>query len=265
MDDPTNQLQTNTTFNAYTPQTTEPVDSPAAQPPPPFMTDIPAAENPPPKKSNKFLVAAIVLLLIITIPFVVYVAQQQQDIRQRAQTYCNNGNPNATTHRECQNGLCVTVNNAAGVCDLEDNNTCDTNSQCTSGGSNNGGNNNGGNNTGGTNVTASPSPSPSASPSPSPSPVVNCNVGCSSSTECNNANLVCYVAAGQTTGFCRNPSCPTSANDTNNDCNCESTISTTQQSQSPAVTPQVPKAGTMWPTVFVVIGGIVLLGLGLAL
>jgi len=261
-----NQTTDSPQANTYTPSTpdmtSEPVTPPAAEPPPPFMTDIPQPVSPPPKKSHNFLIAAVLLILVITVPLVVYVAQQPQDIRQRAQTYACNGNLDATRHRECQNGQCVTVDNAAGVCDTGNNDTCSSSTQCTSGGGNNGGNggNNGG--TGGTNVTASPTPTPT--PSPSPSPVVNCNNDCSSNNDCFNDNLVCFVEAGKTKGVCRNKQCPTSTNDTNTDCNCES-IASTQQSQSPATTPQVPKAGTMWPTVFVVIGGIVLLGLGLAL
>ncbi|KKS84431.1 MAG: hypothetical protein UV59_C0019G0006 [Candidatus Gottesmanbacteria bacterium GW2011_GWA1_43_11] len=64
-------------------------------------------------------------------------------------TGCNNGNPNATTHRECVGNSCATVDNAPGVCDLEENNTCDNDSQCGGGGGN-------------------------PSPTPTPQPVAQC-------------------------------------------------------------------------------------------
>ncbi len=65
-------------------------------------------------------------------------------------------NPNGGTHRECQSGSCVTVNNAPGVCDNEDNNTCDTNSQCTSGGA--------------TNTPPPPTNTPTRTPTPTTGP-----------------------------------------------------------------------------------------------
>ena len=51
-------------------------------------------------------------------------------------TGCNNGNPNASTHRECVGNSCATVDNAPGVCDLEGNNDCDVDSECGGGGGN---------------------------------------------------------------------------------------------------------------------------------
>ena len=86
MDNQTNDPQATTFTSNTAPMTTEPVTPQAAEPPPPFMTDVAQPANPPPKKSNNFLIAAVLLLLVITIPLVVYVAQQPQDIRQRAQT-----------------------------------------------------------------------------------------------------------------------------------------------------------------------------------
>ncbi len=65
-------------------------------------------------------------------------------------------NPNGGTHRECLSGSCVTVNNAPGVCDNEDNNTCDTNNQCTSGGA--------------TNTPRPPTSTPTRTPTPTAGP-----------------------------------------------------------------------------------------------
>jgi len=90
----------------------------------------------------------------------------------------------------------------------------------------------------------------------SPSPVPYCNTTCSASSQCP-SNLVCYVASGQTTGNCRAPNCTGET-----DCICAGVSAS--PSPTPSVTPQVPKAGTSWPTLFLIIGGIVLLGIGLA-
>ncbi|MEK7166278.1 MAG: hypothetical protein AAB874_05725, partial [Patescibacteria group bacterium] len=55
----------------------------------------------------------------------------------------------------------------------------------------------------------SPTPSPgiggpNSSPTPSTTPVPYCNASCTENTQCP-STMICYIAAGQTTGACRNP------------------------------------------------------------
>ena len=51
----------------------------------------------------------------------------------------------------------------------------------------------------------------SPSPTVTASPVPLCNSACTNSTQCP-SNLTCYIASGQTSGFCRNNSCTTASN-----------------------------------------------------
>jgi uncharacterized repeat protein (TIGR01451 family) len=84
-----------------------------------------------------------------------------------------------------------------------------------------------------------------------------CNYTCSSNSQCGGGNQICYITAGQTNGVCRNQYCPTSG-----DCICAGTPSPTP---TITTTPQVPKAGTSWPTVALVGLGLLLLTVGFAL
>jgi uncharacterized repeat protein (TIGR01451 family) len=84
-----------------------------------------------------------------------------------------------------------------------------------------------------------------------------CNFTCTSSSQCGGGNQICYIAAGQTSGVCRNQYCPTSG-----DCVCAGTPSPTP---TITTTPLVPRAGTSWPTVALVGLGLLLLTLGFAL
>jgi uncharacterized repeat protein (TIGR01451 family) len=86
-----------------------------------------------------------------------------------------------------------------------------------------------------------------------------CNYVCTSNSQCP-TDLVCVISAGQTSGYCRNPSCSDATN-----CICASPVPSASPQPTPSVTPQVPVAGTMWPTIFLVIGGLALLVLGFAL
>lgn len=110
----------------------------------------------------------------------------------------------------------------------------------------------------GVSPSATPGVSPSVSPTPTATPLT-CNNTCSSSSQCA-SNLVCYITAGQSVGVCRHPSCQTES-----DCSCPSGTVTVTPSPSPSVTPTVPTAGTAWPTVFLIAGGMLLLIIGFAL
>lgn len=99
-----------------------------------------------------------------------------------------------------------------------------------------------------------------ASVSPSPTPPPQCGKTCTSSSQCP-SSMSCYISSGQTTGVCRNPSCQTDS-----DCICQgSPVLSVSPSPTPSVTPKVPVAGTSWPTIFMVVGGMALLIIGFAL
>ncbi len=87
---------------------------------------------------------------------------------------------------------------------------------------------------------------------------IQCNAGCTASSQCP-SNLTCYIAAGQTSGYCRTSSCPTYAN-----CSCpQASVSPTPT--PPATQPVVPRAGNTLPTMLLVGAGALLLILGFAL
>lgn len=93
--------------------------------------------------------------------------------------------------------------------------------------------------------TGTPSPTPTGTPGPSATPN-SCGGTCGSNFNCG-PSLVCY------NGFCRNPSCTSSAN-----CVCGTSAAT------PAP-PSLPESGTDWPTIlgagvgiFVIIGSLLL-------
>ena len=90
---------------------------------------------------------------------------------------------------------------------------------------------------GGTDV-ASPTPSPSSSP------VAGCNVSCSSSIGCTTGVYSCYIASGETTGYCRNPQCQT-----NSDCTCGSGPGPTPSPSTSGGT--VPTSGVTTPTIMI--------------
>lgn len=107
--------------------------------------------------------------------------------------------------------------------------------------------------------TPTPGVSPSPTPTPTPTPIPQCNESCTSNANCP-SSMICYITAGQTSGNCRNPACQTET-----DCICETAQLVPSPSVTPPTTPTVPVAGTAWPTLFLIIGGMALLVLGFAL
>lgn len=102
-------------------------------------------------------------------------------------------------------------------------------------------------------ATATATGSPTASPTITPGGTPNsCNGSCGSNLNCQ-SNYVCYQ------GFCRNPSCTTSAS-----CTCSGATATPATGTGTAVgtpAPSLPNSGTAWPTlVGVGLGILVILG-----
>lgn len=97
--------------------------------------------------------------------------------------------------------------------------------------------------------TASPSGTPTATPTgtatptatPTSTPVAQCNSSCTANSGCP-SNLICYIAAGATTGNCRNTACQTDS-----DCVCATATGTPKPTGTPA--PELPQSGIDWPTV----------------
>lgn len=118
-------------------------------------------------------------------------------------------------------------------------------------------------------ATASPTPTPSGSPTPTPSgsatptptasptptPVTGCYTDCSV-TACE-SNLSCQTISGSKK--CVNAACSGES-----DCDC-TTASATPQATTPPPTTQIPVAANIWPTVMVILGGLLLLSLGFVL
>ncbi len=83
---------------------------------------------------------------------------------------------------------------------------------------------------------------------PTPTPVPLCNTVCSANSDCPD-NLICSIAAGETTGNCRNTVCTGEA-----DCLCQEvtpTPTSTLIAQGPTPTPtlpELPQSGTDWTT-----------------
>ena len=104
-----------------------------------------------------------------------------------------------------------------------------------------------------------PPPTPAATPAPTPAatPPPECGNTCTSNSGCP-SNMICYIPAGQTSGACRNPSCQTVTS-----CICPQAAATANPAAS--IVPNVPVAGTSWPTIFLIIGGVALLVIGFAL
>jgi len=124
---------------------------------------------------------------------------------------------------------------------------------------------------------STPTPTPTATPTvtPTPTPVPQCDSDCTLDSQCP-TDLDCYIPTGNTTGNCRNPQCLTKT-----DCVCAtatptptttptatptatatptitatptptatSTSTSTAVTQSqPTDTPELPAAGTSWPTI----------------
>lgn len=104
-------------------------------------------------------------------------------------------------------------------------------------------------------ATATASPTATPVPTPTPTPVAQCNSSCTSNSQCQ-SDLFCYIAAGATTGNCRNTSCQT-------DTDCVCATPTARASATPA--PELPDSGTDWPTIagfglgiFVILGSLLL-------
>lgn len=98
-------------------------------------------------------------------------------------------------------------------------------------------------------ATVTSSPSPTATVTASPSPVPQCNYACTANSQCP-SGLICYIPNGQTAGNCRNTQCLTES-----DCICN------LPSATPTITstPQLPEAGTSWPTILGIGTGVLIL------
>lgn len=114
--------------------------------------------------------------------------------------------------------------------------------------------------TGGTDPSPSPvvTPTPTPVATPTPTPPASCSNTCTSTDDCQ-SGLTCYITGGQTTGVCRHPACQTDT-----DCTCPTAQNPTP-TPAPSTTPEVPVAGNTWMTVFLIVGGVAVLILGLAL
>lgn len=98
--------------------------------------------------------------------------------------------------------------------------------------------------------TITPTPTPTVTPTPTatPTPTGNpnwCGGTCGSNFNCQNG-LFCFIEDGKTSGYCRNPSCPTE-----NSCGCV---------LSATAPPQLPKTGG--DTLSVIVGLTGVAGLG---
>lgn len=82
-----------------------------------------------------------------------------------------------------------------------------------------------------------------------------CNYACTSNSNCP-SDLTCYIPNGSTTGNCRNPQCLLES-----DCTCA--VATRTPTTTPASTstaqPNLPDAGTSWPTIVGTVFGIVVI------
>ncbi|MBL7036347.1 hypothetical protein ISR94_00675 [Candidatus Microgenomates bacterium] len=95
--------------------------------------------------------------------------------------------------------------------------------------------------------TATATATSTASSTPTASPNPQCNYSCTSNVDCP-SDLICYIPSGDTTGNCRNTQCTAET-----DCSCPQTSTATPAASD---APQLPDAGTSWPTI---VGG----GLGI--
>lgn len=111
-------------------------------------------------------------------------------------------------------------------------------------------------------ATATSTSVATATPTATATSVAQCNNSCTSNSNCP-SGLICYITSGSTSGSCRNTQCLSET-----DCSCNTTIASTPtptniaSNSNPTNTPeqpQLPDAGTSWPTVFGSIFGIVVL------
>lgn len=102
--------------------------------------------------------------------------------------------------------------------------------------------------TGGPNMTATPTATATARPTATPTTPASCNNSCSVTSDCG-SGLTCSG------GICRNPSC---TNDTN--CVCDTAVNPTSTPE-----PSLPVAGTSWPTILGIGGGVLLIVFAFAL
>lgn len=77
-------------------------------------------------------------------------------------------------------------------------------------------------------------------PTPTPTPPPQCNAACTSNSQCP-SGLTCNIATGQTSGFCRNPSCLSSTT-------CLCATSTPTPTPTPTGSPTATPTGTGTPT-----------------
>lgn len=98
--------------------------------------------------------------------------------------------------------------------------------------------------------TATPTEAPTATATATANP--QCNNSCTENTDCPNG-LMCNIPSGATSGSCRNTSCLSET-----DCLCPVATGT---SAPVAEEPELPEAGTSWPTVLgTAFGFLVILG-----
>lgn len=106
-------------------------------------------------------------------------------------------------------------------------------------------------------VCSSSTPTPTATATATATANPQCNNSCTQNTDCPNG-LMCNIPSGATSGNCRNTSCLSEA-----DCLCPVATGTAPVAEKP----ELPDAGTSWPTVlgtafgFIVILGSLLLAL----
>lgn len=126
-------------------------------------------------------------------------------------------------------------------------------------------------------VTTTPTATPTATatstsiatvtPTPTATSVVQCSMSCTNNADCS-SGLMCYITSGNTTGMCRNTQCLSESDCTCNTVTVTATSTTTTVVYNPTTTPeqpQLPDAGTTWPTllgtgfgILVIIGSLLL-------
>ncbi len=110
-------------------------------------------------------------------------------------------------------------------------------------------------------ATATSTSVATVTPTPTATSVAQCSKSCTNNADCS-SGLMCYITSGNTTGMCRNTQCLSES-----DCTCNTataTATSTNVVYNPTTTPEqpeLPDAGTTWPTILgTVFGVVVLLG-----
>lgn len=97
--------------------------------------------------------------------------------------------------------------------------------------------------------TATPTTTSTATATANP----QCNNSCTQNTDCPDG-LMCNIPSGETMGSCRNTSCLSET-----DCTCPVATATSTTTTSIAEEPELPDAGTSWPTLVGTAFGILIL------